>query len=404
MILDLSRDLLSEEILGLRREGWSGVLAVTESGVTKGLYFLEGEIAFAASTLEEDRLGANLVRIGLISRGQFEAAMRAAQEPGRRLGQALIDEGVLNPEQLAAAVTGQVERIVFSVFRWTGGRARRDPLEQPIPADLALDLNTPRLLLQGVRSFPDAERLAAALGAEDRRFRRAARAPFDYDRLSVSAAERAILARCTREASLGDVLRLPFPRAFLVRGTYALLVGGMLDDVAPARASVPRPAAAPAPPVAPRTPTPAPPRAFEAEPTAPPAWAAGPNRSLPQPPEEAAREARLLLERGQRDRAIEILSLALQRRPDAHECRRLLVLARAQEPGFLPEVEKHFLTALEADAKDVELRYRLAGYYRRAGMAAKALLQLRLVVEADPSHAAAWRDLGELEAGEGRRR
>jgi len=77
---------------------------------------LVGEIAFAASTLEEDRLGANLVRIGLINRAQFEAAMRAAQEPGRRLGQALIDEGVLNPEQLAAAVTGQVERIVFSVF------------------------------------------------------------------------------------------------------------------------------------------------------------------------------------------------------------------------------------------------------------------------------------------------
>jgi hypothetical protein len=37
-------------------------------------------------------------------------------------------------------------------------------------------------------------------------------------------------------------------------------------------------------------------------------------------------------------------------------------------------------------------------------MAARAMLQLRLVLSADSGHAAAWRDLGELEAGETRRR
>jgi hypothetical protein len=33
-------------------------------------------------------------------------------------------------------------------------------------------------------------------------------------------------------------------------------------------------------------------------------------------------------------------------------------------------------------------------------MAARAILQLRLVVSTDSGHAGAWRDLGELEAGE----
>jgi hypothetical protein len=36
-------------------------------------------------------------------------------------------------------------------------------------------------------------------------------------------------------------------------------------------------------------------------------------------------------------------------------------------------------------------------------MAARAILQLRLVLSADAGHAAAWRDLGELEAGPTRR-
>lgn len=72
----------------------------------------------------------------------------------------------------------------------------------------------------------------------------------------------------------------------------------------------------------------------------------------------------------------------------------------AQSGGFEREVERLFLATLEAQPGDVEVRFRLATYYRRAGMRARAMLQLRLVLSADPSHAGAWRDLGELEAGE----
>jgi predicted Zn-dependent protease len=75
----------------------------------------------------------------------------------------------------------------------------------------------------------------------------------------------------------------------------------------------------------------------------------------------------------------------------------------ARESGFQPAVEKLFFASLEREPHDAELRYALASYYRRAGMAARAILQLRLVLSADSGHAAAWRDLGELEAGESRR-
>ncbi|MFN8092149.1 MAG: tetratricopeptide repeat protein [Vicinamibacteria bacterium] len=71
----------------------------------------------------------------------------------------------------------------------------------------------------------------------------------------------------------------------------------------------------------------------------------------------------------------------------------------AHEGGFAPDVEGHFLIALDGQKDDVELRYALASYYRRSGLNGRALMHLRLVLSADPSHAAAWRDLGELEAG-----
>ena len=388
-VLDLSQVLLSEEIGRVRRQRWSGVLALTQGAVAKGLYFVDGEIAFAASTVEEDRLGANLHRIGKITESEFRAALARAEEPGQRLGQALIEAGVLTPEELAAAVTGQVERIVFSVLRWTSGQVRRDTMDRPIPADCELDLHTGRVLLVGMRQFPDVDRLERTLGSPERRFRRVSPVPFDYDQLSPSPPERAVLARCMREARLADLLAMPHARPQLVRSTYALLAGGLIEELvsSPIRAHVPAPAARPQE---------APPLVMVEETT--------PEPPVPLEPEEAERTARQLLERGRRPQAIAVLTEVLDRHPDALRCRRLLAMTRAQEGGYEPAVERLFLGALEKEPGDVELRYRLATYYRRAGMGARAILQLRLVLSADPSHAGAWRDLGELEAGEGRRR
>ena len=76
----------------------------------------------------------------------------------------------------------------------------------------------------------------------------------------------------------------------------------------------------------------------------------------------------------------------------------------AQDGGFDPEVELHFRLALEKTPSDSGLRYAFASYYRRAGMTARALLHLRLVLSTDPEHAAAWRELGEMEAAQARRR
>ena len=134
---DIGQVLVSEELRQIRRERWAGVLALTQGEVAKGLYFVDGEVAFAASTVEEDRLGAHLFRNGRITESQFRAAMAAAQAPGRRLGQALIEAGVLSPGELEVAVVGQVERIVLSVFRWTSGRLQRQAMDRPLPADLA---------------------------------------------------------------------------------------------------------------------------------------------------------------------------------------------------------------------------------------------------------------------------
>jgi hypothetical protein len=406
---DISRVLVSEEVRQIRREGWTGVLALAQGDIAKGLYFMDGEIVFAASTVEEDRLGANLYRIGRITEPQFRAAMTAAQTPGRRLGQALIDAGVLKREELAAAVEGQAERIALSVLRWTSGRLQRRAMERPLPADLILELKTGRLLLLGARLFPNPRRLEVALGGPGTRLRRVAIRPFAYDQLPTSSPERAVLALSARETTLGDALSLPHPRDQLLRAVYGLVASGMVEthEAAPAAPEAPEeieveievePAAEPA--LEPGSALGEVGPAFEAGPADD---EVGSEPDAPPSPDTGEQRARSLLERGQRQAAVELLTTLVEMYPDAHGCRRLLAMTLAQAGSFQKDVESHCLAALEMDSKDTELRHRLATYYRRAGMTARAMLQLRKILSDDPGHAGAWRDLGELEAAEGKR-
>src|SRR5205814_8020013 len=114
-------------------------------------------------------------------------------------------------------------------------------------------------------------------------------------------------------------------------------------------------------------------------------------------------QARSLLEQGKRDAAVPLLLEAVDRDPHERNCRRLLALTLANHPSLHRTAERHFLAALEQDPHDIELRYRLAAYYRRAGLPTRAMTHLNIVLSQDPNHDRARRDLEGLEAETGRR-
>ncbi len=385
-VLDLSETLLAEAILDWHGQGWTGIVELSQGDVSKEIHLEDGEIVHAASSVEADRLGACLFRSGLLSEEQFHTAMQAAGEGGRQLGRALVEGGVLRPEQLTAALSGQAERIVLSVLRWTGGQVRRRPGGEAARPQLGLDLETHRLLLLGSRQFPNVARLERSLRERAGRLRRASAASFDYDALPPSPAERAVLALCTRPRSLEELLELPHLPTEVVRAAFALLVGALLEE---------EPVAAEA-----ATWTALEEGSAAFEPEAGEFQTPGPE---PVTAEEAERAARQWLEKGFRAKALEILERALADDPQATGPRKLLAMTLAHEGGFRSDVESHFLLALSADAADTELRYALATYYRKAGMIQRALQQLRLVLSRDASHAAAQRDLGMLETQPPRR-
>ena len=553
MSLDLASRLLSEEIRTLHALAKTGILEVSSRLAGKGIYFRAGQIVFASSSLEEDRLGESLIRLGRISRADFAAAYKLEMgKRKRRIGQALVGAGLISEDELGKLVSHQVESVILSLFQWTTGEMRFHETNDPVPSDLTLDLSTHRLLLEGIRVYPDEARLLEALGDRRRKLRAARQAPFDYSRVPLSMVERTVLDEAGRGVRIADILAGPTPKPRLARALYALIASGLVEDadsdllrpVVPEpdgrnfRVAMPEPpAAAPAgaaSPVFGPTPVsgiPAPARAAEAEavrpltapasstsalappappggtPASPPAeppldamdlnlaearadllrlyealprathyavlglrpdvtaedvaaayarltedqdrrWKGlekdarlasaiftlklrrreahealsdpkrrmGYDRSLgqmrpvapstvpvhPEPGPDASAgdlvlEARRMQDRGESERALPVLLKAVEKDPRDRMARRELAIALAADAALAPKAERHFLAALEQDPLDTELRYRLAAFYKRAGLKARALLHLRVVVGRDPNHAAAQHDLNELQ-------
>jgi hypothetical protein len=239
---DLAHTLLLDQVAELHRRRRSGILAVTAGEVTKGLFLQDGEVVFASSTVDADKLGEGLVRLGRISRDELSGACRRSQELGSRLGHELVEAGLVAPEELPRLVAHHVRKLALSLFTWTEGVSEWCAGEGAAPADLALDLSTDRLLLEAARIFPDTDRLERALGDTRRVLRVSTRPPVDYATVSFSPAECLVMEGAADGLCLEDVFAAGMPRSLLVRGAYALLLAGVLEEEVPAAEVRPAPA------------------------------------------------------------------------------------------------------------------------------------------------------------------
>jgi hypothetical protein len=134
----------------LQDNGRTGMVSLVNAGVRKSIYFLEGRLVFAASSLTQDRLGEVLLRGGKISADEY---LRLSQRirGGQRLGKALVESGVLSPKDLWWAIEQQVKEIVWSIFNWEDGYFHFDEDDLPRREKITFDLDVEKLVAEGIR-------------------------------------------------------------------------------------------------------------------------------------------------------------------------------------------------------------------------------------------------------------
>jgi hypothetical protein len=184
--------------------GKSGFLLFQHESDEKAVYLSRGEVVFAESNSTADRLGAYLLRSGLISHEQLELAERR-YHPATRFGKVVVELGILSPRELWNAVKGQVEEIVRSVFSYTAGWIHFWEGEVEPDNVVRLALPTKRLIAEGLERRLDLLRFVARLedgGTRVARGTTARRVRSENERSMLSAidGESGFAALCHRTA------------------------------------------------------------------------------------------------------------------------------------------------------------------------------------------------------------
>ena len=112
------RDIsLARILVHLNRNRKTGTLSLSTPSYTKKIYLDKGDVVFASSTYEDDRLGEMLLKANKITIEQYDRSVEVLRSTrDKRQGAILVELGYLTPKDLFWGVKFQVKEIIHSMF------------------------------------------------------------------------------------------------------------------------------------------------------------------------------------------------------------------------------------------------------------------------------------------------
>src|SRR5690606_12307610 len=115
---DLRDTALPEMLSIIDRTRVAGLIEAVWGDLSKRIYLDNGYVVHAASSDLGESLGSFLRRTDRITEEQFQAAMSQRSQEHRRLGEVLIERGMLTPAQVNQAIREQIEAVLWNLFSW----------------------------------------------------------------------------------------------------------------------------------------------------------------------------------------------------------------------------------------------------------------------------------------------
>lgn len=142
---------LPKILISLNNNKKTGTLTVRIPPYTKKIYFDTGNVIFASSTSNDDKLGPMLIKAGKITFWQYEESVMFLKMTGKKLSTILVERGYLTPKDLYMGVTIQVKEIIYSLFPLEYAEYEFEEGEIPKHEVLKLKLGMGNLIYEGVK-------------------------------------------------------------------------------------------------------------------------------------------------------------------------------------------------------------------------------------------------------------
>ncbi|TDI36756.1 MAG: DUF4388 domain-containing protein [Acidobacteria bacterium] len=205
----------------------TGNLHLWNRDATKRLVFKDGHIVFAGTNVEKEKLGERLVQAGKIDRSVLDLSFRVMERSDERFGKTIVEMGWMSPMEMQRYVATQIKDIIYSVFTWDEGDYRFEAVDDPVPAELMLELHTAEVIYEGACRVINIASIRACVGSWKNGLKLA-----EGERLSipVTREDGFILSRVKEGASIGDVVSTsPLGEEESLRRIYALVLAGVLE-------------------------------------------------------------------------------------------------------------------------------------------------------------------------------
>lgn len=135
-----------------------GTLHLLIPHARKTIFFSAGEIIYARSNVEDDRLGEVLWRKGSITLEKL-GEVHDLVTPKKKLGAVLMERGLLTPRQLYEGIKEQILEIVYSTFHFHKGEFIFIEGKVRLKGTVRLDMNTREVMMEGIRRVEEMTRL-----------------------------------------------------------------------------------------------------------------------------------------------------------------------------------------------------------------------------------------------------
>ena len=115
----------------------NGIGAIKANGVSKNLVFHEGRLVKAATNRREERIGNIILQKENLTPATLDMLVNDATGQGKKIGQYLVEKGLLSLDGLQEVLSLQMDQILVDVLLWQRGYFYF--FERPIDQDLIVD-------------------------------------------------------------------------------------------------------------------------------------------------------------------------------------------------------------------------------------------------------------------------
>lgn len=219
-------------LVQLNRNQRSGTLSVSTTSYTKKIYLSGGDLIFASSSFDDDRLGEMLLKAGKISVEQYDKSVEILKSSrNRRQGAILVELGYLTPKDLFWGVKYQVNEIIHSMFLIEEGDYEFREGELPTQEVITLRMSVGNLIYAGVNKIVNWTRIRKEMPHTDSVLKLSEDPLSLFQNIELTQQDKKILSLVDGKRTIKEIIDSSWMGSFdALKVLYVLWSIGMVED------------------------------------------------------------------------------------------------------------------------------------------------------------------------------